>query len=208
MRNLRNVVLGALVATLAIVALGSSASARRLEFSSQSFRVAFPIAGEPPRPELISCPFTLEGSFHSRTISKTSALIGYVTRAIVAEASCRNGKGRFLTETLPWHVRYEAFSGALPNITAIRGQVIGLSVRYEFERLFGLLCLYVTEVGHPAKFILNRTVETGVISSFRLDESAMIPSRTEGFCFETFLSGTEQFTVQNSSTRITVRLVQ
>ncbi len=207
MWSFKNVVLGALAAALAIGVLGSTASARRLEFSSQSFRVAFPIAGEPTQPEFVSCPFTLEGSFHSRTLSKVSSgLIGYITRAAVAEASCRNGRGRFLPETLPWHVRYESFAGTLPNITSIRGQIIGLSDRLEYERLGGIICLYRTEAAHPSKFILTREAG-GAISQYRFDETVLIPPTTGFPCTEAFLSGAEQFTVQGSTTRITVRLV-
>ena len=212
MRTLRNVVLGALATALAIGVLGSTASARRFVFSNETFRIAFRIAGEPPRPELVSCPFTLEGSFHSRTLSKVSGqLIGYVTRAIMIESACRNGQGRFLAETLPWHVRYESFLGVLPNINAIRGQFIGLAFRLVCERLLNLTCLYVTEAGRPSRFFLMREFE-GMITRFRFDETALIrpliPPSNER-CFEAFLFGTtELITVLGSTSRIFVGLVQ
>jgi hypothetical protein len=211
MRTIRKVVLGALVTVLAIAVLGSLASARRFAFSNETFRIAFPIAGEPPRAELVSCPFTLEGSFHSRTLSKVSGqLIGYVTRAVMVETACRNGQGRFLAETLPWHVRYESFLGFLPNIGAIRGQFIGLSFQLVYERLLNLTCLYVTEARRPSRFILIREAESK-ITAFRFDETALIPPvpGSNERCFEAFLFGTtELITVLNSTSRIFVGLVE
>jgi hypothetical protein len=208
MRTARNIVLGALATAIAIGMLASLASARRFVFSEQRFRIAFPFAGEPPRPELVSCPFTLEGSFHSRTLSKVPGqLIGYVTRAVILEEACRNGSARFLPEALPWHVRYESFTGFLPSIATIRAQFIGLAVQFFFSRL-GLTCLYITEPERPSRFILTREFE-GAINSFRFDETALIPSRTGGMCFEAFLFGTtELFTVLGSTSRIFVGLVQ
>jgi hypothetical protein len=71
------------------------------------------------------CDLTLEGSFHSRTFPKTpELLIGYLTR--VGTANCTLTT-TILTATLPWHVRYTGFSGALPDITAIRARIVGVA---------------------------------------------------------------------------------
>lgn len=212
MRSIRKPLLGALAALVLVGAFVGHAAANRLAFSSQTWRVAFPTAGEPP-PGFVSCPFTIEGTLHSRTLSKVSgSLIGYVTRATVAEASCRGGRGRFLTETLPWHVRYESFAGTLPSITAIRGQIIGWGTLLEYAEIPGSSCLYLTSATEPAKFTLSREPVTSIITAFRLDETALIrlASGNSPFCPETaFLSGTTaNFTVLGSTARVSVTLVQ
>jgi hypothetical protein len=112
----------ALTATALLGAMVSSASARNLSVDEQSFRITWtslelvdPFFGIGVR-----CPVTLEGSFHYRTIVKTlRSLIGLVTRAIVNNAGCAAGHATVLTETLPWHVTYEGFTGTLPNITSL-----------------------------------------------------------------------------------------
>lgn len=71
----------------------------------------------------VRCPVTLEGSLHSRTVSKIAELlIGYVTRGTVG--TCTGGNARINTETLPWHERYVGFTGVLPRIETIRGKLI------------------------------------------------------------------------------------
>jgi hypothetical protein len=150
------------------------ASATRLAFSSNSFRIGFPTAGEPTEPFTVSCPFTLEGTFHSRTISKVNgSLVGSINVARPAEASCRNGRGMFLTRTLPWHVRYNSFTGTLPNIATATLQIVGLAVLWEYTQVPGISCLYVTTAAEPTRVILTR--EGGaVITSARFDETAEI----------------------------------
>lgn len=211
MRSSHRLLLGALAALVLAGALAGVSSANQLGFSNQGWRVVFPVAGEPP-PGLVSCPFTLEGSFHSRTLSKVSeALIGYVTRAAIAEGFCRGGRARFLTEGLPWHMRYESFTGTLPFITTVSGHIVGWGILFEFAEIPGSSCLYVTSVTEPARFILSRSVETGIITSFRLDEhttirlasgnSMLCPARA--FVFGT----TPNFTLLGTTTSITVTLV-
>ena len=75
----------------------------------------------------ISCPVTIEGTYHSRTIAKVSgALIGHVTNAFVgAPSTCLLGSLTVRRETLPWHVRYDSFAGTLPNIASIKQQLVG-----------------------------------------------------------------------------------
>jgi hypothetical protein len=209
MRFFRRPALAVLSALVLAGALAGVSSANRLAFSSNTWRAAWSMAGEPP-PGFISCPFTLEGSFHSRTLSKVAeALIGYVTRATVAEVSCRGGKMRFLPERLPWHVRYASFTGTLPNITSITARIIGLSVLGEWNEIPGTQCLYVSTATRPARFILGRSTTTGVITEFRMDETAVIPKTSGGaLCHpEIFLSGLTAPTVLGSTATITVTLV-
>jgi hypothetical protein len=149
-KSLKILFVGATAAVVLAAAVGV-ASANRLRTSSQQFKstwTALPFIA----PEVfgasttIRCPVTLEGSFHSQTIVKTTgSLIGYVNRASVNSGGCTNGHATILTATLPWHVTYEGFTGALPNITALRLLLLGASflVQTEFS------CLARSEVNHP-----------------------------------------------------------
>jgi len=117
MRTRSKLVLTAIGATLLMAFAVGTASAGRLSISNQNFRVTFSdlefTAGELRN----DCHVTLEGSLHSRTINKVlGSLIGYITR--VQTGQCNLGT-TILTETLPWHISYEGFSGTLPEITLI-----------------------------------------------------------------------------------------
>jgi hypothetical protein len=123
--------LAALAAALMLASAVSTASARTLSITNQSFRVTWRSLEFDGGIVTIRCPVTLEGSFHSRTIAKIEgSLIGYITRAIANQNACTNGRGipfngtepyngGTASQTLPWHVTYEAFEGTLPNISSI-----------------------------------------------------------------------------------------
>jgi hypothetical protein len=122
MRNSAKLVFTALAATLLLASVVSSASGSNLRVSSQRFRVTWSRLEfiEPVTRIAVRCQVTLEGSFHSATIAKVERLlIGAITRANVKEESCTGGRGRPNTETLPWHVTYENFTGTLPNIATV-----------------------------------------------------------------------------------------
>jgi len=206
----------ALVAVGALAALVSSASATRLSISNQQFRVTWAsLELQPSFGATVRCAVTLEGSFHTRTIVKTAGnLIGYVTHATV-KRPCANGEawafngtevqnGTTLANSLPWHVRYASFAGALPNITAL---TIGLEgARFLIEEL-GLRCNYTaTGVnGNPqgtARFV-GREIE------FLRASSGAIASETGGCPTGRFLSQERdgQVFLLGSTTRITVTLI-
>jgi len=198
----------AMVAATAFLSLAiSSASARRIEISEPRFRIvwaAFTVAGNGV--EEVRCPVTLEGSLHSRTISKLSGdLIGYVTHAAIASGSCTGGTAAFLTESLPWHIQYLGFSGTLPNITTLRWIVVGL--RYQLV-VGGFTCLTGSTQSSPAG--INMSIASGVMRTATDDETLTIP--LEGVCSfvgSDRLKGTaEVFALGSTTTRITVRLVQ
>ncbi len=174
----------AAVLTAAVAALAcASASAIRLSLNEPTFRAAwapmrFIVAGF-----AISCNATLEGSFHSTTIAKVEqSLIGYVTRA--SSGSCSSGTMSVLTESLPWHVQYNGFTGSLPNILSMRTRVIGMSASLTF---LGLTCLARSEVRTPAVMVAERNTGTGAITSFRWEESTVFPLTGSGSC--TSISG-------------------
>jgi hypothetical protein len=171
------VVLGAAAVMAAAV---STASATRLASNSNTIRstwAAMEFIAEGVT--TVRCPVTLEGTLHSRTISKVAGqLIGFIKVATVAEASCQNGKARVLSEKLPWHVRYESFGGTLPNISSINTQVIGAAFLVQ-TRVFGVevSCLYTTSTTEPNIGKFNREAG-GVVTS--VDVSGSIRSPTFG----------------------------
>lgn len=189
----------------AMVALGAcvaSSSANHLSISSQTWRVVF---SDPPAEfPFVACGATLEGSFHSRTIAKVrGALIGVITRAQFHEEACTRGTGRFLTERLPWHLRYEAFQGTLPAISSVSIAVVGMEILWTQGFL---RCLVRTTAEEPAKAILSRE-SGGKLTSFRWDETVTIFGT--GICegHEDSVAGTTGITVQNSTAAITVTLI-
>jgi hypothetical protein len=200
-------------ATLATLSIAVSvASARRIELSNQRFLEIWTlIRWEFAGTATVECPLTLEGSYHSKTLSKVSGqLIGYITSAKIrgGRAECNGtGTSRVLTETLPWHVRYSRFVGTLPSITGIVIQVVGLSVSLDPESFLLPNCLLHTEPAHPNTFI-SEIVGTQ-IRTVRADETQTIP--IEGLCelggSASFRGTGELFLQGSTTTRITDRLV-
>lgn len=179
MRAQFKLLVAALAAASFMAAFVGTASANRLAASESHVNINFPeltFAGSEGGSAVI-CPVTIAGSFHSRTISKVAnSLIGYINRATVAEASCRGGRARALTETLPWHVQYSSFSGTLPAITAVTLRLINASFQIE---VFGVLCLYRTTATNPARGIAN--VTSGEVRTLRAEENAKIPKNSGSF---------------------------
>lgn len=195
-------VASALLFTFALAA--TTASANRLSVSNKNFRGAWRALRVAPGE--IECPITLEGSFHSNTISKViGALAGYVSRATVANANCTGGHSTALQESLPWHVNYGGFEGSLPNITGLRIGLIGVALQLELS-LFGAICLAKSTAERPVSGIARLTA--GRITSLRADETRTIPLTGECAIFgETRFSGEGTFTVLGSTAGLTVRLI-
>ncbi len=110
--------LTALTVALLLSAAVTAASAGRLSISNQNIRVTWRSLEFGSSVVTIRCPVTLEGSFHSRTITKVhGTLIGAVTRMAIKNESCTNGVVE--ASLLPWHLTYENFIGALPRISDV-----------------------------------------------------------------------------------------
>jgi len=209
MHTRSKLLLGALTAALVLGAAVGSASARRIQLSDQTFRaiwnpLVFSNAAESIE---VRCAVTLEGSFHSKTLSKVNEqLVGYVTSAKVAEAGCAGGRARALTETLPWHIRYESFAGTLPIITSISVRLVGASFLVE---VFGVSCLYATEAGHPARGQI-RINGSNVATELTALETPAIPKHAGSFLCppEGVFRGTTTSLTSQSGGSITVTLVQ
>jgi hypothetical protein len=199
-----------LSATLVLALAVATASAARLASTSETFRAGWRSLNVGTNLGIaISCPVTLEGTLHSRTIAKTSGnLIGYVTRALVSSSNCTGGTLRVLTEALPWHVRYVSFAGTLPNITGITVHIIDFSAQF-CATFFGstVCCLYRTSATEPGIFTFNREASgllTSVTAGGRISKS---PS-SQMVCEDVILSGTTTtLTALSSTQRITVTLV-
>ena len=204
----------ALAALAAATLLGlalSSASAGNLSVSNRQFRAIwspFRMFGEGGIEAEVRCPVTIEGSFHSSTTHKVlAALVGYVSRAISgAGSACAGGSATMLSETLPWHVTYQGFSGTLPRITRIR--LFVRRVAFIVEPGLSIRCLY-RENG-TAQAASEAIVEaSGGIPGLEADEAIRLPLFSGGgFCpSEVGGAGTASVTVLGATTHITVRLI-
>jgi hypothetical protein len=218
MRNRTKLLLTALAATAVLGALVATASANRIALVNNSptaFRTTWSAlefigAGGIVR---IRCPVTIEGSFHSRTISKVlEALVGYVTRAAIS--TCTGGTTILLTARLPWHIRYNGFAGTLPAITSISLRLVGAEFLINFNEVFGLRysCLYQSTAASPMRG--NVAVNAGVAETLT-PETAAIPLLTRlpestGTCPSTGQLGQNAgpITLLGLTTKITVTLVQ
>jgi hypothetical protein len=173
--------LSALVAALALSAAAGNAAARRFEVSERRFEITFEAVGYRGGGLSIECRATMQGSFHSRTISKVSGqLIGYITEAKFAHP-CREAEGWLLNgverrgeitfaNTLPWHIMYLAFSGALPRIQRI---AIGIAGYAYLEFCINVSCLYKSTTSMPLGWELE--LNEGRLTGVRWDEGRTFP---------------------------------
>jgi hypothetical protein len=160
---------------------------------------------------------TLEGSFHSRTMTKTAgALVGYITRATIKRPCtggtvwAHNGEtnevlGGTVSNTLPWHVRYNSFTGTLPNITAIAYELInvGYVVR---EGAFGVLCEYISNGEAAGRLSLTWTeILFGLIRRYRYSVTGK--RSATGGCPNANIRGDGTPTVLGSAAGISVTLI-
>jgi hypothetical protein len=213
----------ALAATAVLAAAVGASFANNLSVSNQNFRVTWhPLEFREPGSLAVRCDITMEGSFHSATIPKVArSLIGYVTRALVNQNTCRtnlgtaahaipwNGSevilGATINQSLPWHVTYENFEGVLPNITGIGLLLSG--VRFTLE-VPGTSCL--------ASYGRAETNLTGTVSVTTREADRLIPGSVRaprqelirGTCPpEGSFVGNGVLTVLGATTRIRVTLI-
>lgn len=212
--------LSVLLAALALGTAVAGASATRLSLSSSNIRSVFSeVQVRVPEFEetLAICRVTLEGSFHGSTFAKAAeSLIGYLTRAIAAHP-CSTGDvfilngaevlpgGTRAPNSLPWHMRYENFTGSLPRPTGVRVSIIGASIQ---ATLFGLSCLYRSTTANPVR-IRFELAENGRVTAIRLDETARIVrfSGSELFCIPITFTGRGSATVLGTTTEVRITLI-
>lgn len=199
---------GAAIATMILATAVGTATARRIEISSQFVRVTWSELTMEGAGISIRCPMTIEGSFHSRTMSKVcGSVVGLVSRAVITPGSCTGAEVALLQESLPWRLGFIGFTGTLPRIQRIRGSLIGLALRIE---ALGTPCLYQLTQTNPGfgEDLMNEA--TGAVTGLRLDETQSVPLKEGGpLCPSSGrFSGTATITQLNSTTGITIRLVQ
>jgi len=154
----------ALVLSLAV----GLASANHISISNQTFRMVWSPLTWAGTEVSVRCPVTLEGSFTSRTLTKTvGAQVARITRADVG--TCTGGTETFLTETLPWTLQYESFSGTLPLISRVTLGLIGFDHLLVTGFMNTERCQYRYEQTEPGAIIAN--LSGGSIESVRIDES-------------------------------------
>lgn len=180
MRTRSKFALAGLAAALVLSIAVTSAHAERLSVSSRNFTVVWArltkvtTGGFGP----IECPITVSGSYHSSTISKVlGALIGFINRASVDSSGCTGGRETVNLESLPWHIRYRAFSGSLPNITSIVWGAVG--VKWTLEAA-GVSCTTQSTAANPWVFLSN--LSSGRLVSVTAESSAGVPLRGSFFC--------------------------
>ncbi|HEX7291076.1 MAG TPA: hypothetical protein VF250_08125 [Conexibacter sp.] len=163
-------------AIIAIALMCATATARNLSISNQQLRANFRELRYSGLFGTYVCQVTLEGSLHSRTIAKVvGQLIGYITT--VRLGPCATGTATMLSETLPWHVQYRGFSGALPDITRIETDIINYSFRIRTPEGFNCLMRSTPEqpsTGESARNITTQQITTATIGG-TIDTSCGIP---------------------------------
>lgn len=190
-----------LALTCALVfAFNATASARALSWSSQTFRATFARVDFQVLFATAECTLTLEGSFHSRTLTKTAgALVGAVTRGTIG--ACARGSATLLQERLPWNGRYRSYSGTLPNVTVATLDIVNGEIQAR-DPTFGTICLF------------RLSPERGIAAAFAREAGGALTQLTLSGEVPTSCSingavnaRSNSLTVLNSASRITVTLI-
>lgn len=201
--------LSLIVAAAILASIAQTAAASRFGFNTGSHRVTWSSLefGNTLNETVVRCKVTLEGSFHSLTVAKTTGLlIGYITR--FTKNACTNGDISDLFErtALPWHRVYLTYFGSLPNFISdfvnwLRGVRIDITAG-------GITCTLATETENPAS--LRYAIESGTVTSAAFDSRTTIPLRGGPFgaCAlgRGYIAGTGTVTQTGSSTRVTTSL--
>jgi len=213
MRVHTRLILAASAAVVMLCAVAGGASAGKFSLSHQSFRITWTELEFIALPATIRCPITLEGTFHARTFVKvTNSLIGHVTSAAINEAACAEGRARILPASLPWHVRYEGFTGTLPLIQRININIVGATFLIEGRDPFGQQagCLYTSRTERPLRLALTREAGGGLTVA-RPNEAEPLQASANlfGTCNLTLrvAHDSSSVTVLNSAARITLTLI-
>lgn len=189
-------ILASLLTTLCLAVVVSDASAHRFEIHEQNFFMTWPAAEQlrfiNNEYIAIECEVLLGGIFHSRIFSKVSgSLIGEIHVTQKEPCTTRPGErfglmwildqverqeGVELPESLPWHIRYDSFTGTLPAIVTMKWQLIGAS--FLLQGVFGIRCLFKSTAERPL-FLIAELKANGEIERVRVDETKPIPKKPE-----------------------------
>ncbi len=117
----------------------------------------------------IGCDVRLLGEFHSTVMIKAwERLSGLIRHVEISE--CGGGIISILNESLPWHVKYESFTGSLPGISSVR--FLLNRVAFLIQTPFGQ-CLGIAEAGDP--FGAEADLSSGNVTGFSADSDRRIP---------------------------------
>jgi hypothetical protein len=216
MRRRSQIIIAALIAACALAAIVGTANARRLALSENHilahFRALTFEGGIGPQ---IVCAVSIEGSFHSRTLEKIArSLIGYISEVRVkrpctgGEAWARTTQEGRTPESLPWHILYERFIGALPRIEGIELTLDNAAFLVSIPGIGD--CLFKATPTSPMRGIVNREVATGRVTGLRVNSASAIPLnvRLTGICpSQGTLAGEAIVGTQVGYREITVTLV-
>jgi hypothetical protein len=208
MRTRSRLLLAGLAAALLLSAAVTSTHARDLSISNQGIRIVWSRVRMGSTSGInVECPLTLEGRFHSSTVHKTiGALVGFVTRGTVVPGSCTGGRTTINQEALPWHVRYNGFSGTLPTITLVFLRLIGSKFTVESG---GSTCITQSTAANPSGGRAIVGVGGGV-TELVADETVRIPLRGAFFCSfvgEAIFEGSARVMLLGNTTIVSIRLI-
>ena len=206
MRTRGRLLLAGLASATLLSTAVSTAAANRLSVSETEFEVKWEALVFAEAFTNITCPVTMLGRFHSRTIVKvTRILVGMINHAVVGRCEF-DGRATVLQETLPWHITYDGFIGTLPAITHIRLHMVGASFRVGD----GIFCLARTDFAEPAVGTAVTRTATGQISTLNANPEAEIEvDERVGLCAlaeDVSLSGNGRVTTLSGSL-IFIRLI-
>jgi hypothetical protein len=191
-------ILAVVGAAALLAALVGVASAGRLSASANTVNSTWARISFRGGLGTVECEVIVNGTFHSRTITKTPLLLtGLITAANINR--CARGGATVLRETLPWHVRYSSFTGTLPAIASIQARVVGLSFRAA-EPVFGVECL------------VRATAETPGLISFNLERGVTVSATAGGTircggAITAMLEGNTTSIAEAGGARVTVTLI-
>jgi len=190
-----------LATTGIVVALGllaSAASAGEFEFSEVRLRATWARMNFTGGFGAVECEVVLEKELHTRGVPKVrESLIAFVRVANVIR--CARGGATALRETLPWHVRYESFTGTLPAIRSVETRIVGFAFKIR-EPAFGVECLFRSTAANPV--LLTYGLEAaGAITSVSV--AGVIPCGG----FNLTISGTTERVDNGAGVRVRIRLI-
>lgn len=175
--------LTAFIGVLAIVAFAANASASNLSVNETRFdwkwaettttKLALRWSGVE-----IKCPLTLRGAFEASTFAKvTRPAIARIAETVENPLGCTGGSFRPFATTLRWEVRYEGFTGRLPNINSVTVQLISGG----FELIRPRACNFEFESGRPLRLTITRE-GSGGLGEITPDSTSAISSSSEALC--------------------------
>jgi hypothetical protein len=179
MTKRNQIMIASLLVAFALAAAVGTANARRLALSENHILSHYrELKFEGGAGINVTCAMSLEGSFHSRTIEKiVNSLIGYLTEVRI-KRPCTGGEAWAVTaqegrpESLPWHLLYERFIGALPTITGIELTLDNAAFLVSVPGLCE--CQYKATTASPMRGIANREAG-GRLTEDRINETSRIP---------------------------------